>query len=57
MDIWENCIKLDLGEIGRGGVSCIYLTQDKNQSRALVNTIMKKKIGKSLKNCTFGGFS
>jgi hypothetical protein len=33
-------IKLDLREIGWDGMDSIYLAQDGNQWRALVNTIM-----------------
>jgi hypothetical protein len=35
-----NNIKMDLGEIGWVGVDWIDLTQDRDQCRALVNTIM-----------------
>jgi hypothetical protein len=34
-------IKMDLGEIGRGGVDWIDLAQIRSHWRALVNTIMK----------------
>jgi hypothetical protein len=33
-------IKMDLREIGRDGMDWIDLAQDKNQWRALVNTVM-----------------
>jgi hypothetical protein len=33
-------IKLDLGEIGWGGIDWIGFGQDRNQCRALVNTVM-----------------
>jgi hypothetical protein len=36
----EDNIKLDLREIGWGGMDWIYLTQDWDQWRALVNTVM-----------------
>jgi hypothetical protein len=38
---WENNIKMDLREIGFGGVDWIHLAQDRNRWRALVNTVMK----------------
>jgi hypothetical protein len=40
---WESQkdnIKMDLREIGRGGMDWIYLAQDRDQWRALVNTVM-----------------
>jgi hypothetical protein len=33
-------IKMDLAEIGWGGVDCIGLVQDRNRWRALVNAIL-----------------
>jgi hypothetical protein len=37
---WEDNIKMDLGEIGAGVVDWIYLVQDREQWRALVNIVM-----------------
>jgi hypothetical protein len=37
---WVNNIKMDLREIGWGGMDCITLTQDRDQWRAPVNTVM-----------------
>jgi hypothetical protein len=37
---WEDNIKIDLREIGWGGVDWIDLAQDRDQWRALVNTVM-----------------
>jgi hypothetical protein len=37
---WEDNIKMDLREIGWGGVDWIDLVQDRDQWRALVNTVM-----------------
>jgi hypothetical protein len=52
---------MDLREIWWGGIDWIDLTQDRDQWRALVNTIMNlrvpKNIGKFLNSCTTGDFS
>jgi hypothetical protein len=37
-------IRMDLGEIGWGGMDWIDLAQDRNQWRALVNTVMKLQV-------------
>jgi hypothetical protein len=37
---WEDNIKMDLREIGWGGMDQIELSQDRDQWRALVNTVM-----------------
>jgi hypothetical protein len=37
---WVDYIKMDLREIGCGGMDWIDLAQDRNQWRALVNTVM-----------------
>jgi hypothetical protein len=37
-------IKMDLREIGWDGKDCIDLAQDRDQWRALANTIMKLRI-------------
>jgi hypothetical protein len=48
----EDNIKMDLREIGWGGMSWIHLAQNRDQWRALVNTVMNlmfhKLLGKSL---------
>jgi hypothetical protein len=58
---WVDNIKLDLREIGWDGMDCIHLTQDTDQWRALVNTVMNFRVpqitGKFLSKCTIGGFS
>jgi hypothetical protein len=41
---WEDNIKLDLREIGWGGMDWIDLTQDRDQWRALVNTVMNLQV-------------
>jgi hypothetical protein len=37
-------IKMDLGEIGWGVGEWIYLAQDRDQLRALVNTVMSVRV-------------
>jgi hypothetical protein len=37
---WVNNIKMDLREIGWDGVDWIYLAQDRDQLRALVNSVL-----------------
>jgi hypothetical protein len=37
---WEYNIKMDLREIGWGGIDWIDLAEDRDQWRALVNTVM-----------------
>jgi hypothetical protein len=37
-------IKIDLGEIGQDGVDWIDLAQDRDQWRALVNTVMNLRV-------------
>jgi hypothetical protein len=37
---WVDNIKMDLAEIGWGGVDWIGLAQDKDKWRALVNSVM-----------------
>jgi hypothetical protein len=37
---WVDNIKIDLREIEWDGMDCIDLVQDRNQRRALVNTVM-----------------
>jgi hypothetical protein len=37
---WEDCIRMDLREIGCGSVDWIHLAQDRDWWRALVITVM-----------------
>jgi hypothetical protein len=41
---WEDNIKMDLREIGWGGVNWIHLTQYRDQWRSLVNTVMNLRV-------------
>jgi hypothetical protein len=41
---WVNNVKIDLAGIRWGGMDWIDLAQDRDQSRALVNTLMNLRI-------------
>jgi hypothetical protein len=41
---WVDNIKVDLGEVGWGGVDWIGLAQDRDKRRALVNVVMNLQI-------------
>jgi hypothetical protein len=41
---WEDNIKMDLREIGWGGMDWIDLTQDRGQWMALVNTVINHRV-------------
>jgi hypothetical protein len=41
---WEDGIKMDLGEIGWGGVEWIHLAQDRDRWQALVNAVMNLRV-------------
>jgi hypothetical protein len=41
---WEDNIRMDLREIGWGGMDWIDLAQDTDQWRALVNTVMNLRV-------------
>jgi hypothetical protein len=41
---WEDDIRIDLREIGWGGIDWIDLAQDRDQWRAFVNTAMNRRV-------------
>jgi hypothetical protein len=41
---WEDNIRMDLRETGWGGMDWIVLAQDRDQWRALVNTVMNLRV-------------
>jgi hypothetical protein len=41
---WEDGIKMDLREIGWGGVEWIHLAQDRDRWRAVVNAVMNPRV-------------
>ena len=41
---WEDNIKMDLYEVGCGGMDWIELAQDKDRWRALVNAVMDLRV-------------
>jgi hypothetical protein len=41
---WEDNIKMDLQEVGYGGMDWIELAQDRERWQALVNTAMKLRV-------------
>jgi hypothetical protein len=59
--MWEDRTGIDLREIGWGGMDWIDLAWDRDQWRALVNTVMNLRVpynvGKFLSSCATGGFS
>jgi hypothetical protein len=58
---WEDNIRMDLREIGWGDMDWIDLAWDKDQWRALENSVLSfwapKNVGKFLSSCTTGSFS
>ena len=42
--IWEDNIKLNLQEVGYGGMDCMELALDRDRWRALVNAVMKLRV-------------
>jgi hypothetical protein len=41
---WEDGIRMDLREIGLGGVDWIQLAQDRDRWRAVVNAVMNLRV-------------
>ena len=41
---WEDNIKMDLQEVGRGGMEWIELDQDRDRWRAIVNVVMNLRV-------------
>jgi hypothetical protein len=41
---WEDNIKMDLQEVGLGGMEWIELAQDRDRWRALVSTVMNFRV-------------
>jgi hypothetical protein len=41
---WEDGIRMDLREIGLGGVDCIRLIQDRDRWRAVVSAVMNLRV-------------
>jgi hypothetical protein len=41
---WEDNIKMDLQEVGCGGMGCIYVAQDRDRLRVLVNAVMNLRV-------------
>jgi hypothetical protein len=58
---WVDNIKMDLREIGWYAMDWIDVAQDRDQWRALVNTVMNLRVpynaGNFLSGCTIGSFS
>jgi hypothetical protein len=42
--MWMHCINISLRDIGRIGMDLIGLSQDRNQCRALANTVLNLRV-------------
>jgi hypothetical protein len=47
---WEDNIKMNLQEVGYGGMDWIDMAQDRDGWRALVNAVMKLRVPKNVGN-------
>ena len=41
---WEDSTKIDVMEVGCGGMDLIELSQDRDRSRAVVNAVMNLRV-------------
>jgi len=51
---WEDNIKMDLQEVGCGGMDWIELAQDRDRFRALVSALMNLQVTYNVGNCLTG---
>ena len=41
---WEDSVKMDLQEVGCGGMDWFQLAQDRDRRRALVSAVMNRRV-------------